>query len=114
MQHGLGRHVEYLPYNDIVTTVRGLVVGELLLLVSLCFVKVSVLLFLLGFGGVKKWLRWTLLSNVAVICVSTLAFVVTLWTQCRPVQANWDRTVPGAHCIPIEAFMNSTYVLTGE
>ncbi|KAF2495284.1 hypothetical protein BU16DRAFT_618124 [Lophium mytilinum] len=109
VSHGTGRHVYFLKPDDIVTTVLTMFLGEFLLLLSLCLVKVSVMLFLLNFGGLKKWLRWTLLGNMSVICVSTFVFIVILWNQCKPVQANWNGK---GTCISVQALMSVTYVLT--
>jgi hypothetical protein len=110
----IGRHIVYLELSDIINALKALFVGEFVCLLGLCLTKVSVILFLLNLAGVKRWLRWTLYSNMFVVCVSTLVFIVIVWTQCRPVQANWDPTVSNAHCISITYLINASYAVTGQ
>lgn len=111
--HGVGRHAVYITnLDDLILAVKTLVVGEFLLLLALCFVKVSVLIFLFSIGGIRKWVRYTLHANLVLIVTSTLAFSVVLWTQCKPVEANWDPTIEGAQCLSVDNFLVAVYTLT--
>jgi hypothetical protein len=112
--HLIGRHVVYLSVSEIIRAMQSLLIGEFVLLLGLCMTKVSAIIFLLNMAGLKRWLRWTLYANMLVICVSTLVFIVIVWTQCKPVQANWDPTVKDMTCISIQYLMNATYSVTGE
>jgi hypothetical protein len=98
--------------DDLVLAVKTLVVGQFLLLLALCFVKVSVLLFLLSIGRLLSWVAMTLYVTLFLIVSSTLAFSVVLWAQCRPVAANWDPRITGAYCLPVDNYVAAVYVLS--
>ncbi|KAK7959246.1 uncharacterized protein PG986_004100 [Apiospora aurea] len=64
---------------------------------QLCFVKSSVLFFLLRIGGHKPGIRWSIHAlNVCNILLMVSVFVASVFT-CVPVNKYWDRGVPG-HC----------------
>lgn len=112
---GAGRHVYYLKleHTDVGKLLKVIFVSEFVLYLALFFVKLSVTLFILRLGGLRKWLRVVLVLNALVLFASTLAYFVVLFVQCKPIAANWDPNVPDPVCISIDVLVTVTYIVTG-
>jgi len=111
---GAGRHMHYLPLPEAEQALKWINVSEFLTLLALCLVKVSVVLFLLRIGNLKRWLRTALVVNMAILVLSTTALLIVLLVQCRPIQANWDLAVKAtATCISMDSLVDISYLTTG-
>ena len=103
VKHGLGRHIGTIPPADIIIFGQALLAGELIWTVSIPIIKLSILLLYTRIFGRLKYFRilaWTLGIFTTVWSVSIF---VTLCLQCRPIQLNWDKTIPGT-CIDTQKF----------
>ncbi|KAM7195748.1 hypothetical protein V8F20_007318 [Naviculisporaceae sp. PSN 640] len=100
--HGVGRHNAYIPHDDEVKAMKLLFLSQLPWGWSVAFAKISIACLLLRLKsatseGLWPWkvpLYFTIIIQIA--CAVT-ANIVQL-TQCRPLRATWDPTVPGAVC----------------
>jgi hypothetical protein len=110
---GQGRHILRLELENGVRAVMTMFVVQFLLPLALAVVKLSVTLFLLRIIGLRKWFRWALIANVAVLLASTLVYIIVLWAQCRPLAANWDPRIMHGVCYKPNVLVNATYVTTG-
>ena len=112
---GLGRHIYYLKLNQIIKAGKLTLVTELLTNLIILVVKLSIALFLLRIGGLRKWLRYSLFATIALLVTSTSVFVVVLFVQCRPLAAVWDpRLKAKADCLPKYALPDVSYCMGGR
>ena len=111
---GYGRHIYYLDTAQIIRAGRLLFVSEFISNLAICVVKLSVALFLLRIGGLRRWLRISLFATIALLISSTSAFIIILFVQCRPVAANWDPTIKKtSKCLPSSALADVSYCSAG-
>lgn len=76
------------------------------------FIKVSIALFLLRLDCSRKVYRWILSVSATIVAIwSSVTFFWYLF-QCRPVQAQWDYTIPQAQCVTSEQVVNAAYALS--
>ena len=114
LDHGQGRHAYYLDLNRITRVQKLVYVGEITTTLNLCLVKISVVLFLLRIGGLRRWLKFALLATATLLVVSTLVFVILLLVQCKPFAANWDPRIRlFAMCLSPSASIDIAYCSSG-
>ncbi|KAJ0121775.1 integral membrane family protein [Diaporthe amygdali] len=116
VHYGAGRHVQYIhPSSNIVKGLHLNFVTQPLCLISLCFTKVSVGLFLLRLK--PSWRFVLFIRGVIVFTVlSAAGNLLTVFFQCTPLYFVWDHSVPGGKCIAAKdlkfaAFFNSSVSL---
>ena len=112
--NGYGRHVYYLNIAQLTEYEKWTFIGEFMSSPSLCLVKVSVALFLLRIGGLRRWLRALLLAVIALLVSSTFTFVIILSVQCRPIAGNWDPLIRlTSNCLSTSALEDIAYCSSG-
>ena len=114
---GYGRHTYYLDELDTAQVIRAgkfrFVVGLLANLV-ICVVKISVALFLLRIGGLRRWLKVSLYVTIVLLISSTSATIIILLVQCRPITGNWDPIIKRtARCLSNSAVTDVSYCSAG-
>lgn len=113
-QYGHGRHIYYVSLANAQVALKLLYVDEIVSLFAICFVKVSVALFLLRIGNLRRWLRMALIANTLFLVGSTIAFAIILLIQCRPVNANWNLLAKAkAKCLSADTLVDISYLTTG-
>lgn len=111
---GFGRHVYYLDIAQVTKVEKWLFVSEFLGLPILCLVKVSVALFLLRIGGLRRWLRASLLATIALLLSSTFTFMIILIVQCKPIAGNWDLAIRlTSNCLSTSVLIDIAYCSSG-
>lgn len=111
---GSGRHIFFLELPNAINALLYIFISEFLSLVAICFVKISVALFLLRIGNLRRWLRLSLVANIILLASSTFAFVIILFVQCKPLAGNWNPVVKAtANCISPERLIDVSYITTG-
>ncbi|KAK4125816.1 hypothetical protein N657DRAFT_654352 [Parathielavia appendiculata] len=111
VQVGGGRHVQYIqPPENVVKGLHLNFVTQPLCLISLCFTKVSVGLFLLRLTPSRNF-RYIVIGMIVFTIMSHTGNLLTVFFQCRPLALAWDSSVKG-ECIPpshlkFAAFFNS-------
>ncbi|CAK7216614.1 hypothetical protein SBRCBS47491_002887 [Sporothrix bragantina] len=74
----------------------------------LALAKSSVLIFLLRLFGQKNGIRRLILWLNAINLAQMVGIFVALIFQCTPIAFNWDRTIPGGHCVDQRLLFVST------
>jgi hypothetical protein len=112
--HGGGKHITNLtnPANDLPLWGRAFFIAEIMYLLTLCFAKLSMIALLLRFSSTLRAVTWLLRSTAAVITGLTIAFILWVTFQCKPVESQWDPSVEGGVCASKEAYMISVYILS--
>ena len=111
---GYGRHAYFLRLDQLIRASQLLFFSEFLSLLAVCFVKISITLFLLRITGMQKRLKVLLIATVALLVTSTIAFVVILFVQCRPITVNWNLlSKKSANCLPASSLAVVSYCTTG-
>ncbi|OCL01748.1 hypothetical protein AOQ84DRAFT_306095, partial [Glonium stellatum] len=96
--YGAGRHMYYLSQAS--NSGGGLMVfaGQTPWLWANTLVKISVAFTFLRIKQTTTW-RWFLYEAIAAQIASAIGATVTIFTQCKPLQALWDTTIPGSQCL---------------
>lgn len=115
VQHGLGRHMYYLPLQNIVDVGLYYHCIEVLYVLTTAVVKISACLFLLRImaRGTTKILRlflYILMGILLVLCVGT---AIVILIQCIPIQAGWDPRIKGK-CWSYPQILVIGYTQSGE
>ena len=63
--------------------------------------RVSVAVLLLRIIGPSTWRKRFLYFSVVSTLLLSSVYSIVSWVQCKPVEAFWDRTVPGGRCLAI-------------
>ncbi|MCJ1470863.1 hypothetical protein MMC07_009510 [Pseudocyphellaria aurata] len=97
VQHGLGRHMYFLPFQNIVDVGLYYHVIEVLYVLAAGVIKISACLFLLRImnRGTTNVLRWSLYILMGVLLVLSSGTAIVILIQCIPVQAGWDPRIKG-------------------
>lgn len=112
---GLGRHIYYLDIVQVIQFEKLNFVVELFLNLDICVVKISVALFLLRIGGLRKWLRVSLLVTIALLISSTSTTIIIIFMQCRPIAGIWDPTMKlRANCLSASVLIDVSYFSAGS
>ena len=115
MRAGFGRHIYYLDTAQLTRFKKLNFVSGIFTNLIICLVKLSVALFLLRIGGHTRWLRSSLFATITLLVSSTVATVVIIFVQCRPIAGLWDPTVAlTAKCLPTSALTDVSYCSTGS
>ncbi len=112
---GLGRHIYYLDIVRVVRFEKLNFVVDLFVNLDICVVKISVALFLLRIGGLRRWLRVSLFATIALLVSTTSATIIIIFMQCRPIAGVWDPTVElTANCLSASALKDASYFSAGS
>ena len=115
MRAGFGRHIYYLDATQLVRFKKLNFVSGLFTNLIICLVKLSVALFLLRIGGLRRWLRYSLFATIALLVSSTFATIVIIFVQCIPIAGIWDPIIAlTAKCLPTSALTIVSYCSTGS
>ncbi|CAJ2507842.1 Uu.00g090280.m01.CDS01 [Anthostomella pinea] len=63
-------------------------------------IKMSLCLTLRRLASTSPWITWTLYGIMFVTFGASVGTNIYLLTDCTPLAATWDTTIPGAHCRP--------------
>ena len=93
--HGLGQHIGCLSKANIILTNKIQAVGEIPIMLSTLFSRVSVCLFLLRIFSVNLSWRWTLYIIIALTVATNVACGAAILLQCQPRAKLWNPTISG-------------------
>lgn len=98
IHYGIGRHIYYVPPENLVHVIRWNWIIQPFGIMSQPFGKISVSIFLLGLMGPKSfWRRWFLYVNMGLFTLLACLCAIFTYVQCNPPRALWEE-VPGAKC----------------
>jgi len=109
---GAGRHQKHLTLPQIEDVIKWNTAYELFNIPCVCFVKLSILLFILRIDSSKK-LRVIVWTLAGVLIFTNLATELAIAFQCIPLNALWDETVKGK-CIGAVAIARVGYFQGGK
>lgn len=115
VQNGLGRHMYYLPLQNIVNVGLYFHIVEVLYVSTNAVNKISACLFLLRIldRSITKTLRRFLYILMGILLVCCIATAVIILIQCRPIQAGWDPRIKGK-CWSYSNILGIGYAQSGE
>lgn len=113
--HGVGRHNAFVPHDDEVQAMKLLLLCQLPWGWSVAFAKISIACLLLRLKsatseGLWPWKLPLYLLIIIQIVSAVTANIVEL-TQCRPLSAAWDPTLPRPVCQPPVIAHMSIYII---
>ncbi|KAL9030590.1 MAG: hypothetical protein Q9196_001296 [Gyalolechia fulgens] len=86
--NGTGRHIETLTTEQLSEFIKWTFVEGVAFVISTCFVKVSVCIFILRLiDKTRRNMRHFIYVLMGFLIVSTLGLVIALLAQCRPLKA---------------------------
>ena len=92
---GLGKHIGCVSPEHIIYNIKLENIGEIPLLMSSLFSRVSICLFFLRlFTVVASW-RWTLYTIIAISTAINIASAIIILIQCQPRGKLWNASIPG-------------------
>ncbi|TVY75857.1 hypothetical protein LSUE1_G007077, partial [Lachnellula suecica] len=107
---GVGRHLAYVVKTDpskLIAWGKSLAAVEFLYLCSNPLPKIYVVcLYLRIFTN--RAARLTCYILICIMIAIWVAFITASATKCHPFAAQWDKAIPGGHCVNIEAYYQST------
>lgn len=102
VQSGIGRHQIYLSRAELPTILMWTVLTEFFSSIGVCFIKVSVCLFVLRFiRGTYRSLRLVIWAMIFIISTTTTALSLVILLQCQPLAKAWNKELPGK-CLPVD------------
>ena len=104
VQSGFGRHLYYLPLNELPTALKWSILAEMSAYFATYFIKLSVCFFVFrmisGAQEGKMFIR-ILYGLMIVVTIALLASVITLAIECIPFSDIWNLTGPNRRCLPV-------------
>lgn len=95
VHYGLGRHIGCLSLTDIILADKYQAIGEIPIMISTLFSRVSVCLFLLRIFAVNISWRWTLYIIIALTAGTNIACGTAIMLRCQPLAKEWNPAIPG-------------------
>lgn len=82
---------------------------EVLYLTSAALPKVTILCFYLRVFT-RRDARMTCYCLLGFVAATWFAYLLAAFLQCKPFAYQWDKTIPGGHCIDIDTYDKTTSV----
>ncbi|KAI9823213.1 MAG: hypothetical protein M1826_000226 [Phylliscum demangeonii] len=93
-QHGFGRHTLAIGFANVVACAKLTYAFELVFTVTATAVKLALLLFYWRLFAIRSF-RLALYPIAAIVTATGVAVFLALALQCRPLNALWDKSIPG-------------------
>ena len=113
VQYGLGQHIGCIQLTGLIHLSKFIIIGEVLLVFSTLFSRVSICLFLLRIFTVNKSWRWTLYTIIGLTTVVNIILVATNLSQCKPRAKLWNPLLPGK-CWDHQVILGIAYFQGGQ
>ena len=94
-KYGLGRHIGCLSLSDVVKADKIQAIGEVPIMMSTLFSRISICLFLLRLFAVNLTWRWVLYFIIALTAATNIACATAILLQCHPRAKMWNPALPG-------------------
>ncbi|KAL8639147.1 MAG: hypothetical protein Q9228_003781 [Teloschistes exilis] len=109
---GLGRHVFYVPQNNVPETFKWLWAAEPTNLFAVFLVRLSIALFFLRLVPPKKRYIWTIWITIGILAVSDIYILINFFFECRPIRKVWLPATPGT-CFGHEMYQSALWLFQG-
>lgn len=87
--------------KDIISADKFQAIGEIPIIISTLFSRVSVCLFLLRIFAVNVSWRWTLYIIIALTAGTNIACGTAIMLRCQPLAKEWNPAIPGRCWTPV-------------
>ncbi|KAH8594230.1 hypothetical protein B0O99DRAFT_514284 [Bisporella sp. PMI_857] len=110
--YGIGRHIYYVPPENISHVLRWNWIIQPFGIAAQPFGKISVSFFLVKLLGPKDvWRKWFLYANMILFSIMASLCIIFTYAQCNPPRALWEN-VPDAKCWDPKAQANFSIATT--
>ena len=92
---GLGRHIQYLEFNDASKALEYFFIIQVISVLTLMCSKLSIGFFLLRFFQQNRNWRWAIWGTMAISTLTCLLAVLVDLFQCNPIEKNWNPFIDG-------------------
>lgn len=92
---GLGRHIVYVPPQNIPETFKWLWAAEPTNLFAVFLVRLSIALFFLRLVPPKRRYIWTIWAVIGILAISDIYISINFFFECRPIRKVWLPEIPG-------------------
>lgn len=110
LKHGLGKHVMAISYSDVESYLLYTYLSELWYATDITLVKCSILCLYLRIFSINRKFSMVCYCMIAFVVAWGFAVIFVTIFQCKPVQAGWDKTIPGEQCFNLKHFVIGTNV----
>jgi hypothetical protein len=110
VDHGLGRHVQYVSAADIALVHRTRIGVGVFFVGTSFFLKLSLATTLLKFYEKKGW-RFVIYALILFQFGITVVAIFVEFFRCRPLKALWDLSYPRTSCLSEDHYINWLFVL---
>ncbi|GAB7344698.1 hypothetical protein MBLNU457_3173t2 [Dothideomycetes sp. NU457] len=109
--NGIGQHISLLSLVDFTIALEYFWAASCIAIFGITFAKVAIIALLLALRAPNQkkrgyFLHFLWLTNV----ITAITITALVYTQCRPIKAVWDITVPHADCSRRRTAFAFTYV----
>ena len=94
---GYGRHIKYVTPEDIIHFGLLKFIAQPLWVIGVTCIKISVAFMFLRIKRSFAW-RAIMWFSILYLVASTVIIVTLQFTECRPLKATWNRSLPGTVC----------------
>ncbi|KAK4655199.1 hypothetical protein QC762_300290 [Podospora pseudocomata] len=98
--YGWSLHIWDLKYETIVSNRKVSMAVQALFVFATSFAKVSILISYLRLAPQGSWFRKLTQGTIAFVALFNSAFIVVLFTQCRPTSSYWNIIFSKSDCVP--------------
>lgn len=95
VHYGVGQHLIYIKPEDVIRASKWNRIGQIPLVLSTMFTKLSISMFVFRIFAVQKSSRRALYPVIVLNVVGNLASIRTILSQCSHAKKLWDPSIPG-------------------
>ncbi|KAI9794057.1 MAG: hypothetical protein M1816_006682 [Peltula sp. TS41687] len=108
--YGFGKHALALGLRKVIINVKLLFAYEVLCTLCIYAIKLSILLFYRRIFPTSRFQK-VVVSSAVILGFIYLAFLVTFFAQCIPLNYLWDRSIKDGVCIDVVLLMRVTAIV---
>ncbi|KAI4167394.1 MAG: hypothetical protein LQ343_007247 [Gyalolechia ehrenbergii] len=98
IHNGSGKHILMVDLDEILNFGKLFFTGTLLFAVGCFALKLSILFFYHRIFAVRKFTIWCIAIGIVSVAWF-IAFIVSQFLICRPVECFWDKSIPDCKCV---------------
>jgi hypothetical protein len=100
---GIGRHIAAVHPDELVVLGKIQISLVLMYIPAVNLPRLGLLALYIRIFKASKY-RWIAYGVAATMVLEGAVLWSIMWAQCVPFKYNWDKTIPGGHCIDIMSF----------
>lgn len=100
---GVGRHIVAVPPKEIIVWLKLQFVLTFANPGAVNLPRLGIIALYLRIFKVSKY-RWAAYAVGSIIILNGIVIQITQLAMCIPIQYNWNKKIPGGHCIDQEQF----------